>query len=255
MRRGGSARRLALIVAAALLAALLQPCAAANFAAPCDPASVQPAPPGGCFDRCAVLRERAGGLPALRLLWRVRDGNITLGVHVDTPLEQLGYVGVGASWNGGMKGAELWVAQMVEGEFSLGALWSEDYVRPSTDAQVAVTLLGWTSVAGEGAAWAFTRRTAVGDAPAMRSMPLAQPLGDIIIWAMGTEPGEFGYHGAEQRGSKRVMLAGPTAVEGHAEPSDAKVVAIVAPPTTTDGAVSRCVSACMCNARRLTRCR
>jgi len=155
------------------------------------------------------------------------------------PLDALGYVGLGASWNGGMKGAELWVAQLVDGDFSLNAFWSEDYKRPQPSAasQAALSLLGWTSTPG-GSVWAFTRPAAAADAD--RSMALGAPMGDIMLWALGTEPGEFGYHGASTRGSSRVLLAASSAaVADIATPSDAKVVRVLTPPVATDGTVSR----------------
>ena len=87
---------------AAACALLLPAVASAGFAPTCDPAAVQPALPGVRFDRCALLRGRsADGAPALRMLWHVHDdGNVTIGAHVDGPLDALGYVALGAGWNG-----------------------------------------------------------------------------------------------------------------------------------------------------------
>ena len=93
-------RRAWLAVACALL---LPAAVSAGFALTCDPAAVQPALPGIRFERCALLRGRsADGAPALQLLWHVHgdDGNVTIGVHIDGALDALGYVGVGAGWNG-----------------------------------------------------------------------------------------------------------------------------------------------------------
>jgi hypothetical protein len=133
-----------------------------------------------------------------------------------------------------MKGAELWVAQLVDGEFSLRALWSEDYTRPkpSAAAQAQLSLRGWTSTQS-GSIWAFTRPLAAADAE--RVMSLGEPMGDIMLWALGSEPGEFGYHGSALRGTTRILLSSSsTAVTDVAAPSDAKVVRIVTPPVATD---------------------
>ena len=143
---------------------------------------------------------------------------------------------------GGMKGAELWVAQLVGGEFSLRALWSEDYTRPqpSAAAQASLALRGWTSTPS-GSVWAFSRPVrAAGSsdqtaaAAAERAMSLGAPMGDIMLWALGAEPGEFGYHGASMRGSARVLLSSSHALPDPAAPSDAKVLRIVTPPVITD---------------------
>ena len=90
-------RRRALAAACALL---LPAAVRAGFAPTCDPTAVQPALPGISFERCALLRGRSDDAPAVRMLWRVHDGNVTVGVHIDRALDALGYVGVGAGWNG-----------------------------------------------------------------------------------------------------------------------------------------------------------
>ena len=90
-------------LAAAACALLLPATVSAGFAPTCDPETVQPALPGIHFERCALLRGRsiADGTPALRMLWRVNgDGTVTVGLHIDAALDKLGYVGVGAGWNG-----------------------------------------------------------------------------------------------------------------------------------------------------------
>ena len=90
-------------LAAAACALLLPAAVNAGFATTCDASALQPALPGVHFDRCALLRGRSvDGTPALRMLWRVHadDGSVTIGVHVDEALDKLGYVGVGAGWNG-----------------------------------------------------------------------------------------------------------------------------------------------------------
>jgi hypothetical protein len=112
-RRGGFTRALGPL----LLALLAGAASGANLAAACD-ASVRPALPGVAFQHCAVLRARSGDTPEVRLLWRLHDENATIGVHVDMPLAEIGFVGVGASWNGGMKGAEMWIARVVDGAFT-----------------------------------------------------------------------------------------------------------------------------------------
>jgi len=63
--------------------ALLLRAVGAGFAPTCDAAAVQPALPGVRFERCALLRGRSADAPALRMLWRVHGGNVTVGVHVD----------------------------------------------------------------------------------------------------------------------------------------------------------------------------
>jgi hypothetical protein len=90
-------RRSALAAACALL---LPAAASAGFALTCDPAAVQPTLPGVRFERCALLHGRSDDAPELRMLWRVHDGNATIGIHIDRALDTLGYVGVGAGWNG-----------------------------------------------------------------------------------------------------------------------------------------------------------
>ena len=101
-------------LAAAACALALPAAVSAGFAPTCDPTAVQPALPGIHFERCALLRGRsiADDTPALRMLWRVNgDGTATIGVHVDAALDSLGYVGVGAGWNGACwryRAAELW---------------------------------------------------------------------------------------------------------------------------------------------------
>jgi hypothetical protein len=132
-----------------------------------------------------------------------------------------------------MKGAELWVAQLVDGDFSLRALWSEDYStpQPSATAQAAVSLRGWTSTPG-GSLWAFTRPVASADT--RRAMALGAPMGDIVLWALGSEPGEFGYHGASMRGTSRVLLSSSRSVPDVTAPSDAKTLRITTPSIATD---------------------
>jgi hypothetical protein len=237
--------------ACALLLGAARTASAANFASHCDVSAIRPALPSARFEHCALLRARAtpgasgDDTPAVRLLWRVdrSAGSITLGVHIDAPLEALGYFGIGSSWNGGMKGAEMWVAQLADGgAFSLRSFWSDDYVRPTACAAADVSVLGWSSVAGQGTTWAFTRPLSAGaDDGGAASVPLLREGGDIMLWALGREPGEFGYHGADARGAKRVLLAGgatPAAVETDAR-GDVRVVPIVTPPVATDGTVSR----------------
>ena len=90
-------------LAAAACALLLPAAVSAGFAPTCDPVAVQPTLPGIRFERCALLRGRsiADGTPALRMLWRVNgDGTVTMGLHIDAAIDKLGYVGVGAGWNG-----------------------------------------------------------------------------------------------------------------------------------------------------------
>ena len=87
-------------VFAAACALLLPAVVSAGFAPTCDPAAVQPALPDVRFERCALLRGRTDDAPAVRMLWRVHDGNVTVGVHIDRALDTLGYVGFGAGWNG-----------------------------------------------------------------------------------------------------------------------------------------------------------
>jgi hypothetical protein len=85
---------------AAACALLLPAAVSASFAPTCDPAGVHLSLPGVRFERCALLRGASSDAPALRMLWRVHDGNVTIGVHIDRALDALGYVGVGAGWNG-----------------------------------------------------------------------------------------------------------------------------------------------------------
>jgi hypothetical protein len=243
-------RRAARACALLLAAAASRGASAASFASPCDVSAIRPALPSARFAHCALLRPRGGAddaTPAVRLLWRVDDnsGNVTLGVNVDAPLNTLGYVGIGASWNGGMKGAELWVASLSEaGAFSLRSFWSNDYVRPTARASDDASLLGWASVAREGTTWAFTRAaTPRANDGGAASVPLLRTGGDIMLWALGGgDPGEFSYHGASLRGAKRVPLAAgaaPAAAEALHGDGEARVIPIVTPPIATDGTVSR----------------
>ena len=249
--------RLVPIAAALLLAA--RACAAASPAPSCEVAALVPQLPAARFDRCALLRAPAAGTapsgdgdpsPAIRLLWRTPkpgDALLTLGVHVDAPLETLGYVGVGPSWNGGMRGAELWIASLVSGgDLSLRSYWSDDYVQPSR-AGAPLVLLAWESALGGGTAWAFTRSangTAIASPSAADAdfshIPLLRVGGDTFLFAVGVEPGEFSYH-SSLRGSARVSLiaASSDAAPLVAKDASARTLRVVTPPVATDGTPSR----------------
>jgi hypothetical protein len=221
----------------ALSALLLASLAAASQR--CDPAQISPPMPSGVsLDQCVLLHAGDASTPALRLLWRVSGSSVSFGVNIAAPLSDLGYVALGSSYNGGMKGAELWVARLDgDGRFQLEAFWSRDYVKPghSSRASKSLTLLGWQSTA-QGASWAFTRPVAAWGSE-MDSIPLLRAGGDNMIWAIGSSPGDFNYHGSLRGGVRISLPEGPAGDD--VQSSDERTLFVRTPATYTSGSPSR----------------
>ena len=163
----------------------------------CDPHAVTPAFPGGVtFDNCLVMQEAgATAGPAVRVFWRVeaKDGTVLFGVHTDAVLGDLGYVGLGFSFNGGMRGADMTLASVTDGgAFTLQSYWSDDYVapRPSAGAQRVLKPLGYASSAN-GSSWAFRRPIAGWSGNDGNSISLLRSGGDYLIWCARANLGLF----------------------------------------------------------------
>lgn len=54
------------------------------------------------------------------LFWNVSSARVRMAVSAKT----LGWVGVGLSWSGSMKGSDLWVLRETEGVFSIVDMWA-----------------------------------------------------------------------------------------------------------------------------------
>ena len=222
-------------------ACLVRPAAGARA---CDPHAVTSAFPGAVtFDHCLVLQEPgATAGPAIRVLWRVEAEEVLFGVHTDAVLGSIyGYFGLGFSFSGGMRGADMTLASVTNGgAFALQSYWSSDYTTPtpSGGAQQVLRPLGYAT-SPNGSYWAFRRPVAGWSGDDETSVPLLRAGGDHIIWAVGL-PGPLDYHGgAGFRGSARVDLSLGASADVVLTGPDYHTLNVTTPTIRTDGTTSR----------------
>jgi len=146
---------------------------------------------GGKFGRCQSLN------PAYDVYWNVAGNDLTLALHLRGYPK--GWVGIGTSVNGGMRGADIAVARMVNGEYVL-----EDRFVPGVEGEPKIddhqdlTLISATSD-NTSLTVIFTRKIIPCDVT--EDVPILEHA-TPIIFAYGNK---FGYHGVN-RGSSEVYF-------------------------------------------------
>jgi hypothetical protein len=115
------------------LAVLVLVCAAASTAVAIS-----------CKDsRSASLPNCMELAPNVVLNWGVTGGNITFNYTTVAP--GIGWMALGMSETGSMKGADMFVVQQQGGKWALTDMWATGFVRPVADKQQNLALLGESS--------------------------------------------------------------------------------------------------------------
>jgi Copper type II ascorbate-dependent monooxygenase, N-terminal domain/DOMON domain/Copper type II ascorbate-dependent monooxygenase, C-terminal domain len=205
----------------------------------CDAGSLQPLP-GLSFNKCVVLQAPgATAGPALRMAWKIVGDAVQFAMHTDAGLSTFGYVALGFSYNGGMRGAEMIIASVdPAGEFVLESRWSNEFVEPQPSG-APLQPLGYVSTANS-SMWAFRRPVAAWSGDESNSIALLRSGGDHLIWAFGSSPGDFDYHlGAGFRGSVRLDLRLGAPADTILTGPDIHTLTVKTPTVWTDGTPSR----------------
>ncbi|KAI8468984.1 MAG: PHM/PNGase F domain-containing protein [Monoraphidium minutum] len=231
--RSHSLALLLLVAVAAAAAAAAPPGAAGRGGA--APAAAAAAPP-------RRLERREQLAPGVSFSWSVDAAAGAIEAEFEFGPAALGgaapgYVAVGLSETGGMKGADIWalVKNATTGRWALGDYFAEGFSRPTLDTHQDLRLLS-AGQAPDGAVTARLRRVlAPCDASDLQITPGA-PLHVIWAWGEGSG-GDLSYHGTQNRGYKMIVLAPPAegaaAAGAKAAPAGAKAplaAAKAAPP-------------------------
>lgn len=149
---------------------------------------------GKVLPHCEVLSEKAA------IHWAIDNDTITLGMQFLTP--DAGWVAIGLSQSGSMKGADMFVlTRGANGAWSFTDRHAEGFFDPILDTHNDLVAVPSSIKATASSITGTVRRKLV---PCdSNDLPIQLGLAYRVLWAYGKE---WGYHGTSNRGSQSVVL-------------------------------------------------
>lgn len=188
--------------------ALVYLCLLAGFTSCCDVSTFR----GGEFSGCAKLDDNYD------LYWKLEQQDIIFAFSVRNNIG--GWIGLGISENGGMKGADIMVAQKVKGAYVMEDRFAQEYSLPQLDKHSDVTLI---SAEEDSDTTTIVFKRALVTCDGSQDNPISENV-KWVIFAYGS--GELQYHGAS-RGTREINFFEDIKP---VLPSDSQVLSVLAPP-------------------------
>eukprot|EP00163_Fabomonas_tropica_P020690 TRINITY_DN36597_c0_g1_i1.p1 TRINITY_DN36597_c0_g1~~TRINITY_DN36597_c0_g1_i1.p1 ORF type:complete len:591 (-),score=114.94 TRINITY_DN36597_c0_g1_i1:122-1894(-) len=159
--------------------------------------SLSPSLSKSTYPNCQVLSNN------IAFYWRAdTTGKVLYGaVHA---LRIHGWVAIGFSADGAMRGMDALVYRQVQGKYVLEDRWSDDFTAPTLDESQDATLVSGGHDDTKGTYFEFKRPIESCDP---HDLPIASDVPMHVMWAFGNNHA-FVYHGPSQRGTKPMYLIG-----------------------------------------------